>query len=904
MVPLAPAITPPARRLSLVIGTALLVGWSQLAAPAALRAESSAGVDTTQGNILSVPTQSARPLDNDWTKAKHTPSGQLFSIPYAPPKPGELGTGPDAWQYSGHLEFGAIGGDADERNSRYRTYQDVDNGAYLNNFSLLLKKPAGGYYVEATGGAAGHDDQYYGLVFGRYNDWKVKLFYSDIPHVFTDEYHSLWSGVGTGNLTLLPGLTPGGSGSTATDNANVSAQALGGPDMTLSLKRKRMGVRADLTLSEKWKAYVSYTLENRKGARPFGEVWAAENTGGTAPIEIPEAIDYSTHDFLAGVSFAGELDAFNVRLSESLFRNHIDTLTFQEPYRIAPGAGITTVPAAGAFTQGVFDLTPNNNAYNARVEYSRSLPNFFNGSITAVVSTGKWRQDDNLIPYTSIPNLTVSNVTVLPGGAWDTVGALSRPTANATIDTRLADLTLVLNPTTALNLRFKGRFYETEDTTDPFLLVNPNAVYNDTNGAVPGNQTGGLTFDGVTGVWGRLINDGTGQGILLGANTTAAGNIPIQSVYYGIKQYNLSASADYRLNKVSSLNTSLEQEDISHENRVRDRTWEDKAKVTYVNRGLADSTLRLSYEYDRRRGSDYHVSTFDDAFSSVLIPMPTAPGANVTTWAVRNNSGIRTLDLADRDQQIVNLRVNTMVRTDLDAGVSVQARESKFPDSGYGLTKRDDHSANLDLNYQPSPHRNIYAFYSYQEGTNRQSGIAQVFTGTTIGQVTALGTVTPDNAIDIASAPGGTTYPLNNAWSVDSEDRNHVFGLGLRQDMGKATLNFDYTYSSGVTHITYNYNVGGAISAANAVFAGNGMPDLVTDTDYLNASLRYALTERWAVRFVCRYQTERIRDWHYEGIDTTPVVGNPTALPTAVILDGGPHDYKVTWYGVIFEVDL
>jgi hypothetical protein len=260
--------------------------------------------------------------------------------------------------------------------------------------------------------------------------------------------------------------------------------------------------------------------------------------------------------------------------------------------------------------------------------------------------------------------------------------------------------------------------------------------------------------------------------------------------------------------------------------------------------------------------------------------------------------------LADRDQQIVNLRVNTMMRSDLDAGISVQGRAARFPDSAYGLTKRNEQSANLDLNYQPSPHRNIFAFYSYQTGRNRQAGITQVFTATTIGQVTSLGTITPDNAIQIASSPGGSTYPLANAWAVESEDRNHVLGLGLRQDLGKATLNFDYTYSSGLTRITYNYNSPGAISVANSAFAGSGMPDLVTDTDYLNASLRYALTERWAVRFVCRYQQERIRDWHYQGIDTTPVVGNPAALPTAVILDGGPHNYKVTWYGVIFEVDL
>jgi hypothetical protein len=298
------------------------------------------------------------------------------------------------------------------------------------------------------------------------------------------------------------------------------------------------------------------------------------------------------------------------------------------------------------------------------------------------------------------------------------------------------------------------------------------------------------------------------------------------------------------------------------------------------------------------------VSSYDDAFSSALVPMPTAVGANVTTWAVRSNSGIRTLDLADRNQHVANLRFNTMLRPDLDAGVSLQVREASFPDSDYGRTRRGQRSANLDLSYQPSPRQSIYAFYSYQLGRNRQVSISQAGTPVTIGQVTPLGTVTPGNAIEIGSAPGGTTYPLLQAWSLESEDRNHVLGVGLKQELGKASLNVDYTYSYGRTQIAYDYTVGGAISAANAVFAGNGMPDLAIDIDYLDASLRYPLTERLSVRVFYRYQKDRIRDWHYQNLDRVPVVGSPAALPTAVILDSGPHDFEINWYGVMMQIEL
>src|SRR4051794_8795506 len=189
-------------------------------------ADSAVGVGTVLGNGMNPTSSIARPQDPDWAVAKHTPTGQLFKIPFAVPDIRKAASG---WEYSGQLEFGYIGGDANEQSARFRTYEDVDNGAYLNNFSLQMRKPAGGYTIDVTGGGAGRHDQYYGLQFGRANAGKVNLFFSEIPHVFTDRYRTLWSGIGTANLTLLPGLTPGGTASTAVDNASVAATAAKDP---------------------------------------------------------------------------------------------------------------------------------------------------------------------------------------------------------------------------------------------------------------------------------------------------------------------------------------------------------------------------------------------------------------------------------------------------------------------------------------------------------------------------------------------------------------------------------------------------------------------------------------------------------------------------------------------------
>jgi hypothetical protein len=860
-------------------------------------ADSAVGTGTVLANSQTQLSRATAPRDPEWQKAKHTPTGQMFELPPAVTKPDAVKKFANGWEYSGSLEFGYIGGDADERSAQFRTYSDPGNEAHVNTFNFTLRQPKTGHYVELTGGGAARDDQYYGVEFGRVNDWKVKLYYSEIPHVFTDRYGRLWNGIGTGNLTLLPGLTPGGTASTAADNAAVQAAALANQNTTLALKRQRMGARLDMNLWTNWKGYVGYSLEKRQGSRPLGALW-----GNNAPIEFAEPIDYDTEDILAGLMFADGLTALNLRFSASLFKNNIDTVTFQEPYRIPPPGGVTTTPAAGAFTQGRFDLTPSNTAYNLRAEFTRKLPDFHRGYLSLALSAGEWRQDDALIPYTSTP-IALTNVTLLPGGGWDTIGSLSRRTANQKIETRLADLTLSLNPSDALNIKLKGRFNETKNANDPYLAVNPNAVYIDADAATAGNQSRGLTLDGVTGVWGRPTNDGSLNTVLLGTNANPTGNTAVKAPTFDSKQHRFGPTADYRLNKTSSLNASLEREVIERTQRERDRTWEDKAKVGYVNRGLGVTTVRVSYEYAQRRGSDYKSSTYDGLFSSAIFPMPTAAGAVVNSWAVRSNTGLRAFDLSDRNQHKANLRLDTPLRAGLDAGVSFQATHAKHPDAAYGRSKNELRSANFDLNWQPSPLQSAYAFYSYQFGRMTQAAIPNANANITIGLVTPLGTVTPANAIAIGAAPGGLIFPLINAWTGRNEERSQVFGGGFRQDFKAASLHADYSRSIGRSRIAYDYTVGGAINAATAPLAGNRMPDLATDVDLLDLSVRVPLSAGWAVRFVYRYQAEKIRDWHYYGLATTPVVaGNVANLPTGAFTDLGPTNFRVDWYGAMLQL--
>lgn len=860
-------------------------------APAALtaRADSATGNDTVIGNSRNPGYPGGpRAVDPDWDMDDRSPTGLLYEPPRPIPERSRTATG---WDYTGWVELGGYGGDADSRAALYRMYKDMKRGAALESFGLQAENAAQARYVEAWGGAAGQDDQFYALQFGRYNDWKVKAFFNGTPHTYTTSYRSLWDGVGSGTLTLSNPtlLPPGGPGRTAaqvTGNINTFLATAG--DSDLSVVRKEGGARLELRMSESWRAFAGFSTEKREGARPFGAVWGGG--GGGNNLEVAEPVDYTTHEIMGGVQFADSLHSFNAQVAASFFRNNIDTLLFQSPMPVAPAAG-TTGLAAGSFTAGRFDLMPDNDYYNLKAEYARALPALWNGRITALASWASSRQDDALKPSMDAPGLVVNGVA---GGQWNTTNSLSRTSAGARFDSRLVDLGLALNPASGLDVKLRARHNATDNKTE-YWACNP-----------------------LTGQWGRVINDGSGLAIVsnfagtppwptgaqycnlqtLLANTAANGNVPsagnaaIRNIPWDYKQTQWTANADYRLGARSSVNASYEREVMRRDNRERERTWEDKFKVGYVNRVVGAGTLRLSQGFERRRGTEYVGDVYEQFVSGSLGGLPAT--GNGSSW-VHVLASFRKYDLADRDQAVTNARFNYPLLDTLDGAVSAHYRDIDYPDSAHG---RDSHrigSLNLELTYQPTPKLSAFGFLGLQSGRMAQRSIWPL--------ACTLGTagVTAANFEELCPQPGSPLYPLNRNWSVDSKDRNHTGGAGIRYDFGRAIADLSFTRASGRTEIGYEYDPVGLannITAAQRALAGSGMPDLITRQTFVDANVLVPVSKRVSLRVVYRHERGSVRDWHYDGVAATPTAGG------VVYLDSGPQDYKVNVFGLFVRISL
>ena len=963
---------------------AYVVG-TMLATPAmvstAAFADSAAGVNSTLGNArnpapINPIAEQAGGTDPDGMglhgSVSRTPSGQMFDYPNAdPPMP----KGAPIATTRATIEVGGFGVGGDRNAAMFRMYQDFSrSGATLGAFSFISETPETARYVEAGGSNLGRRDQFGAVTIGRYNDWKIRLFFDEIPHTFTTTAKPVWDGVGTGHLTLPANLPPAGGIVCATSACNAfSAPAYGisnasifnAPSFAanglgfavanrlqsivaakdpseLGLTRKKGGLALNVKLNETTSVYASYSQERREGSRPFGSV---QNGGdGSLPMETVEPIDYTTHDLRAGLHYAATLTQVNVNASASYFRNDVKSLVFDVPFVSAIGA------TAPLITQGRFALAPNNDAYNVRSEIAHSMPGFYRSRLTATVAVGSSRQNDALLP----PTIT-SGVGAARTGAgafngnfnqWNTTAALSRQNADARIDTTLLDVKFALKPISSLNVEAKARHYETDNRTD-YMACNPNATY--------GN---GLQYSafGCTGVWGRLINDSTP--VFLNAGNASSGLIPvtlnpfagnlspapsanveIRNAPSDYKQDTFSLTTDYRIDKFSTITAILEREEYRRRNRERDRTSEDKLKVTYTHRAIGDANLRVSAEADRRRGSDYNAAVNYNATTLAFFdPAQIAAlgiGANRAQLSgfVDRVSTLRRYDLADRDLSVINARLNIPLQADLDLAMSLQSRDAKYPNSAYGRTdKQTQQSANVDLNYQPSPARVMYASAGYQTGTLNQANVSMgegvdaagrtrtYPAGCVVGYVAASGvTITPQNAEQVCGDPANNlSFNLNNAWTSRSRDTHQTLNIGVKQSLGKSTLDINLGRYLGRTRISYVYNptnpsVDGlpaspfspvsSAPAATLAAVGNGFPDLVTNTTSISAQWLMPISAMMSVRVSAYHEIGRIRDWHYQGLEQNLLLTTGSSY-VINLLDAGPRDYRTSAIGVMLQFRL
>lgn len=332
--------------------------------------------------------------------------------------------------------------DGEDDSAKAQEYRDLDSDVYGDLKVQYEKKDE--YFSEASGQNIGRDDQYYSARGGRYGKFKIEASYDELPHRFADDAETIYSGTGSGDLTLK-----GAKQDVAfADRANrLNALSANAKSVDIKLKRKKVEVNTDVAAYDPLNFRVEFGREHKDGSRPFFGSFGLDNTE-----EIPEPIDYDTTE----VKFIGEYAPkpfyVNVSYYFSLFENNTDTLTWDNPFR--------ATDAAGQPSTGLIDLAPDNHYHNVSVSGSyMKIP--LKTRVSATAAWGWMIQDDDLVPYTTNTALTTPS-----GEDASDANSLPEKSADAEVNTSLYHVLLTSRPLQLMQIKGKFRYFDYDNNTE------------------------------------------------------------------------------------------------------------------------------------------------------------------------------------------------------------------------------------------------------------------------------------------------------------------------------------------------------------------------------------------------------------------------------------------------------
>jgi MtrB/PioB family decaheme-associated outer membrane protein len=348
------------------------------------------------------------------------------------------------WTYAGETSLTLRAVDGEDQSSKFDEYSDRSQPV-AGDISIKAEKDR---RVYANGAAAGigQDDAAAALGAGRYGQYDLSLSYDRNIHRYAYGVQTLYSGIGSGTMTLDDALQMDvQNAATQVDEANLLSNAMSG-----ATTGDPNVLREQLKLGAKVVAFQPFTLkfevghETRQGTRPFAGAF-----NSLQMVEIFEPIDYETTDMKISGEYTGRNFLLNAAYHYSQFTNHTDTLTFDNPLRATDAA---FNPGTGRI-----DLAPDNQYHNLALTGTvTQLP--WNGQIIANAAYGMMLQDDTLVPFTA------NSAIAAP--------ALPVDSADARVNTSLYYLRLTSRPWSAMHIKAHLRYYDYDNRTKQIDFTN------------------------------------------------------------------------------------------------------------------------------------------------------------------------------------------------------------------------------------------------------------------------------------------------------------------------------------------------------------------------------------------------------------------------------------------------
>jgi MtrB/PioB family decaheme-associated outer membrane protein len=763
--------------------------------------------------------------------------------------------------------------------------------------------------------------------YGRQASFRINLGYDESRKDRADTYQTPYLGVGGNVLTLSPAwlvpapygggpITVNGVTSPTTvvngvvqppivvngvaqpvSQANIKALAL--PEYAndvaafrnadLATRRRRSDLGLNLQINPQWELSTNFRHEKKDGLKALGGLLTS---GGDKATWLPEPVHTSTNQFDASLAFRGERSNFAVAYYGSVFKNDVDSLTFQNAFQNpSPNPGFVT---PGAPAAGRLGAAPDNQFHQLNLSGGYAISR--SARLAASASYGRATQNQAFLPS------DLANTYPLPRASLDG---------------------LVVNKAASLKLTVKAA---------KNLNLAANLKYDDRD-----NRTPIDTY--------QMLNDGDSGPLNVRRNTPFSRTL---------KQLNLDA--DYGLGHGRWIKAGYDRQLIDrsctgawYDCSIAPKTAENTLRLEWRNSGTEAFSARVGYAHSARKASGY------DQDASILASLPQSAaldtllarvratgypfwgpqlgainagtaaaaagspssvfgvagsydllsmiGKSATTGGVAPWSplGMGTYNMADRNRDRLRASVNYNASETLSFQGSIDFNKDSYSNSLYGLKQARSDAFNLEASFRPTETLAGNAFYSYENSRTLQAGnagSANSITGSAIAGSVAGGCFSSvlDRNLNAKADPC-------LQWSGDLRNKAHTIGAGFtygdlmkhKLDLAGGLLFSRANTRSSFTGGAYAVPIAAGVTATtNAVFyPGVPTPDIATNLAELKLGARYALSKVSALRVNYLFRRLSSTNYLYDSMQFGAMQG---VLPTG---EQAPH-YRVHVIGVSY----
>jgi MtrB/PioB family decaheme-associated outer membrane protein len=738
---------------------------------------------------------------------------------------------------------------------------------------------------------------------GQQGKFRVSVGFDELRSNRSDTYQTPYLGAGTNNLTLPAGwlvpvvpqvsatsgnfrgldpiaglaaslvngvATPPTAAQQATVNKIIAADVPAFKNVDIGTTRKKYDGGFSYQIDPQWEFKVSAVHEDKDGTKLMNMLSTAS---GTATVTLPDLIDQSTDQYNVSLNYTGEKAFLQAAYYGSIFKNHVDSMNWQNPFLPTLTAQMSTAPS-NEFHQitltGGYHFSPT----------------------TKLVMFGSYARNTQNDQFLADPG---NSPLGLPASSLEGL-----------VVTKAFNAKLTAKPATGLNLTAAYKFDDHDNRTP----VNTYVFYDagePKSGVSPFNSALGLPA-------------GT-----LGSNINIYANRPYSKK---LNQFNLDA--DYAVAKGQALKFGYEYQKID---RSCSGSWincadapetrENTLRAEWRVNVIEDLSGRLSYAYSQRKvdydenawlslvpmanvvpsGATQSVLAFLNqsglgGFGAVAPWVPLQPG-NLGLFFPNNSSlvqsfygsrndiheliGMRRFAFADRDRDKGRAALNWQASDKLSLQGGLDYNKDNYTHSMFGLTSAESWALNLDGTFVVSDAFTASAFYTYEDMRTRTAGAS--YSSGAITNTATVGGVAGNTVV--SGGCFGTVLDKNeNAkidpclnWNTDMRDKVDTLGGGVRYKgamAGRLDLGGDLVFTkartnNAMTGGTYANNpaaVAGQPAVVPAVIfipAGN-LPTVKTNTIELKLTGQYAIDSKSAVRLLYWFQRLRSSDYAYDGM--------------------------------------